>query len=75
MSEVYVHPGWIGSRMGTLETASRTRVAYLTRLGEGIIPTADTVYQEGDLVHLVMRHDDDARVEAIFSKAPVKEEH
>ncbi len=75
MAEVYVHPGWIGSRMATLESVSKVRVAYLTRLGEGIIPSADTVYQEGDLVHLTMRHDDASRVESVLSQAPVKEEH
>ena len=61
--------------MVTLESAAKVRVADLTRLGEGIIPSGDTVYQEGDLVHLVMRHDDDTRVESVLSQAPVKEEH
>ena len=75
LAEVYVHPGWIGHRMATLEAAAKIRVAYLTRLGEGLIPTAETVYQEGDLVHLMMRHDDAARVEAVLAEAPPKEEH
>ncbi len=75
MSEVHVHPGWIGARMSTLESAARARVTYLTRLGEGIIPSSETVFQEGDLVHLMMRHDDGSRVESILSQAPVKEEH
>ena len=74
MAEVYVHPGWIGSRMATLEAAAKARVAYLTRLGEGIIPTAESVYQEGDLVHLSMRHDDASRVETILSQPPAKGE-
>ena len=57
------------------EAASGVRVAYLTRLGDGIVPTGDTVFQEGDLVHMMLRHDDSARVESVLSLAPVKEEH
>ena len=54
-------------------TAADGRVAFLTRLGEGLVPGPDTVYQEGDLVHVVMRHDDGPRVESVFAKAPPKE--
>jgi trk system potassium uptake protein len=75
LSEVQVHGGWVGSRMATLEAASGARVAFLTRLGEGIVPTADTVYQEGDLVHVVMRHDQAAAVEQSLAGPPSKDEH
>jgi trk system potassium uptake protein len=75
LAEVYVHPGWIGHRMLTVEIASNVRVAYLTRLGEGLIPTHDTVYQEGDLVHMMMRHEDQPRVERILAEPPAKEEN
>jgi trk system potassium uptake protein len=75
LAEVYVHPSWIGSRMATIEAASGVRVAYLTRLGEGIVPNSETVFQEGDLVHMMLRHDESSRVESVLSQAPVKEEH
>jgi len=45
-------------------------VAYLTRLGEGIVPTPETVYQEGDLVHLVVRESDLPAAEALLAAAP-----
>src|SRR3954464_4730258 len=54
LAEVQVHLGWVGRRMATLEAAVGGRVAFLTRLGEGLVPGPDTVYQEGDLVHLVV---------------------
>jgi trk system potassium uptake protein TrkA len=74
LAEVQVHGSWVGSRMTVLEAASGARVAFLTRLGEGIVPTQDTVYQEGDLVHVVMRHDQVGSVEHSLASPPVKEE-
>ena len=55
LAEVQVHLGWVGRRMTTLEGTAGGRVAFLTRLGEGLVPGPDTVYQEGDLVHIVIR--------------------
>jgi trk system potassium uptake protein TrkA len=74
LAEVQVHGAWVGSRMQALESASGARVAFLTRLGEGVVPTADTVYQEGDLVHVVMRHDQAASVEQHLAVPPSKDE-
>ncbi len=70
LAEVQVHRGWVGHRMRTIEAATGARVAYLTRLGDGIIPTGDTVYQEGDLVHLMLREVDVPRVEGCLATAP-----
>jgi len=74
LAEVQVHGAWVGSRMQTLEAASGARVAFLTRLGEGIVPGVDTVYQEGDLVHVVMRHDQVGTVEQSLASPPAKDE-
>jgi trk system potassium uptake protein len=74
LAEVQVHGAWVGSRMQALESASGARVAFLTRLGEGLVPTPDTVYQEGDLVHVVMRHDQAASVEQALAGPPSKVE-
>ena len=70
LSELRVHPGWVGRRMKALEAVSGGRVAYLTRLGEGLVPGPDTVYQEGDLVHLIMREVDAPAVEAALVAPP-----
>jgi trk system potassium uptake protein TrkA len=75
LAEVQVHPSWVGSRMSTLEVASNARVAFLTRLGDGLVPGPDTVYQEGDLAHMVMRHEDAGKVEQILAAPPSKNEH
>ena len=72
LAEVRVHLGWVGRPLGQLEAAAGCRVAYLTRLGEGIVPGHDTVYQEGDLVHVVMREAESAVVERVLAAAPVE---
>jgi trk system potassium uptake protein TrkA len=56
--------------VSSLEEAADVRVAFLTRLGQGALPQQDTVLQEGDLVHLVVRSADLEQVEALFAKAP-----
>jgi trk system potassium uptake protein TrkA len=70
LAEVHVAPEWIGHRVRRLEAASGARIAFLTRLGEGVLPEDDTVVQDGDLVHVVMRDRDANRVENVFAAAP-----
>jgi trk system potassium uptake protein TrkA len=72
LAEVHVHLGWVGRRLDAIEAASGGRVAYLTRLGEGLLPGPNTVYQEGDLVHLVMRDADTERAETVLAVPPVE---
>ena len=66
LAEVHVGEPWVGRRVSELETASRSRVAFLTRLGTPIIPAVDTVVQEGDLVHTLFQQSDREHVEAVF---------
>jgi len=70
LAEVRVHLGWVGRPLAELEATAGGRVAYLTRLGEGIVPTAATVYQEGDLVHVVMRDSEIPLVERVLAADP-----
>ena len=70
LAEVPVDPRWVGERVSTVETAANARVAFLTRFGEGVLPGADTVLQDGDVVHVVMRDKDADAVEAVFRARP-----
>ena len=54
LAEAHVDPSWIGRRVSQLESEGGLRVAFLTRFGEGVLPGADTVLQEGDLVHIIV---------------------
>ena len=72
LAEVQVNLAWVGRRMAALEAASGARVAFLTRLGEGLVPGPDTVYQEGDLVHLVVRESELEYAQTHLAAAPVE---
>jgi len=73
LAQVHLASSWVGQRVSRLEEEAGVRVAFLTRLGEGLLPSRDTVVQEGDLVHVVMNDSDAAKVEEILGKGP--EEH
>ncbi|MGI8534999.1 MAG: potassium channel family protein [Mycobacteriales bacterium] len=70
LAEVSYSPAWVGARVTTLEEACGARVALLTRLGEGMLPHADTVVQEGDLVHVCLSGDRLDEVGRILSAGP-----
>jgi trk system potassium uptake protein TrkA len=70
LAEVHVHSGWVGRLALDIEKATGTRIAFLTRLGEGLLPKADTVIQEGDLVHVVMLERDAAAIESQLGTKP-----
>jgi trk system potassium uptake protein TrkA len=71
IAEVAVSPAWIGQRLTRLEQATGARTAYVTRLGSAMLPAADTVFQEGDLVHLAALAEELPQVERILDTAPV----
>jgi trk system potassium uptake protein TrkA len=68
LAEVPVDTAWVGERISRLEVESGGRVAFLTRLGEGLLPGADTVLQDGDIVHVIMRDDDADAIESVFRR-------
>jgi len=70
VDQVPVPPKWIGHRTTHLQQQSRARIAWIDRLGEGTLPTPDTVIQEGDLLHLVMREEHAAGAYAILDSGP-----
>ncbi len=70
IADVPVNPAWIGRRISELESTSGARVAYLTRLGDGILPGAETVYQDGDLVHVITTRAALATVEQTLDETP-----
>ncbi len=70
LAQVRVNPTWIGHPITKLEAASGARIAFLTRLGEGILPNAETVLQEGDLVHVLLRDDTAGQAESVFNAGP-----
>ncbi len=70
LAEVPAAESWVGQRINKIEQETGVRVAFLTRLGEAMLPGADTVLQEGDLVHVIVRTDEVGKVEAAFAAGP-----
>ncbi|MFC8303744.1 potassium channel family protein [Specibacter sp. NPDC057265] len=73
LTELSLHPGWIGRHILDIEHAARVRVAYLTRFGEGMLPGPSTSYQQGDTVHAMIVGSQSSEVAGILSVPPTKE--
>ena len=68
--EVHPHLEWYGRPIAELEAATEARVAFLTRLGEGLIPEPHTVLQDGDLVHMTIQDNKMAIAESALTQGP-----
>ncbi len=66
LAEMHIHSDWLGSPATLIEKNTSARVAFITRLGDGMIPDEHTVLQEGDVVHvLVMDSEIDATANSL----------
>lgn len=70
LAEMPVHPGWIGRRVDDVAAAGGVRVAYLTRLGHGLVPDGSTLLQDGDQLQVAVVESDLHRAEAALASAP-----
>ena len=70
LAEVSVDAGWRGRSVAQLEASAGVRVAFLTRLGSGLLPSGGTVLQDGDLLHVMMRSSTSADVVDILTSPP-----
>jgi len=69
---IVVYPAptpWIGHRLDEFQETG-ARVAFVTRLGEGTLPTADMALQDGDLLHLVIPETAADAVDAAIAGGP-----
>jgi trk system potassium uptake protein TrkA len=73
VDHVPVTEAWVGQRTLKLQEDSGSRIAWIDRLGEGMLPNRETVLQEGDLLHLAMREEHSDRVYEVFSRGPEAE--
>ena len=70
VDHVPVTEAWIGEPTVRLQMDSGSRIAWIDRLGEGMLPTRETVLQEGDMLHLVMREENADKVYEVFNNGP-----
>jgi trk system potassium uptake protein len=73
LDQIPVPEAWIGHRTVHLQEQSRSRIAWIDRLGEGMLPNVASMLQEGDLLHLVMREENAAHAYGVLANGP--EEH
>jgi trk system potassium uptake protein TrkA len=73
LDQVPVPETWIGHRTIDFQVQSRSRIAWIDRLGEGMLPVRETVLQEGDLLHLVMREENAAHAYTVIKRGPEPE--
>ncbi|WP_263430630.1 TrkA family potassium uptake protein [Nocardioides sp. TRM66260-LWL] len=73
VDQVPVPQAWIGHRTVAFQEQSRSRIAWIDRLGEGMLPSRESVLQEGDYLHLVIREADAEHAYAVLTAGP--EEH
>jgi len=70
VDQVPAPASWAGHPTIDFQMQSRSRIAWIDRLGEGMLPTRDSVIQEGDLLHLVMREENAAEAYQVIDRGP-----
>ena len=70
VDQVPVPAVWIGQKTYDFQVQSNSRIAWIDRLGEGMLPTRESVIQEGDLLHLVMREENAASAYQVINDGP-----
>jgi trk system potassium uptake protein TrkA len=70
LAEMQVHPEWYGRLVHDLQDSTGARIAFLSRFGVALLPTRETVLQDGDIVHVLLMREDEARIQEMFRTAP-----
>jgi trk system potassium uptake protein TrkA len=70
VDQVPAPEAWVGRKSVTFQAQTNARIAWIDRLGEGVLSTRETVIQEGDTLHLVMREETAADVYKVIDRGP-----
>jgi trk system potassium uptake protein TrkA len=73
LDQVLVPEPWVGHRTVHFQEQANCRIAWIDRLGEGMLTSRESVLQEGDLMHLVMREESASGVYDVLKKGPEDE--
>ena len=66
------HRDWIGRTLISLEEALGIRAAFVVRFGNGLLPNAETVVQEGDLIYAAALSADMAQIADLTDISPTE---
>jgi trk system potassium uptake protein TrkA len=70
LMEVHVDRSWVGHTVAQMEEATDARIAFLFRLGTGMVPKPKTVFQDGDLAYAAVVDERLAAVESVLAAPP-----
>ena len=70
--QIKVHNGWVGRRISELQAAAGTPIPFIQRVGRGLVPDRDTIFQDGDLVYIACHTDRTDELETLFANPPAK---
>jgi trk system potassium uptake protein len=68
LAEVAYSERWLGEKVKLIEQSTGARIAFISRLGQALIPEPGTVLQEGDLIHVITEEADLERITADLAK-------
>lgn len=66
------HEGWVGHRISAIEAALGTKIPFLTRFGQGMVPDGATILQDGDQLSIAVSNEDVPRVEGLLAEPPAR---
>ncbi|MFC6360080.1 TrkA family potassium uptake protein [Luteococcus peritonei] len=70
--QVHAHEDWVGHTVGQIGRAVRTPLPFIVRFGTGLVPTEETILQEGDLLYAAVELDRTDEVEQILAEPPTR---
>lgn len=70
--QVFVHNGWVGKRVRDLSAAARAPIPFISRMGSGMVPDSETVYQDGDTIFVGCETERTSDIETVFAVAPTR---
>ena len=70
LAQVGTDASWVGMTVGAMQEALHVPVPFLVRFGEGLVPTASTVFQDGDLLYVAVENDRLDEVESLLGGTP-----
>lgn len=68
--QVFVNNDWAGRRIKELSIAARAPIPFLTRVGQGMIPDNETVFQDGDIIYVACTAERTPEIESLFANEP-----
>jgi trk system potassium uptake protein TrkA len=77
LAELSCCEDWLSEKVSALEAAASARIAFISRLGQAIVPGPNTVLQQGDVLYVIAREEDLNQIASVFAKpaAPGKGSH